>query len=811
MTDRVARIKIQYRDTPREICTSRYKIITQFYRDHPEMNGLMKRALYFKEVCENIAIRIGDSEVIVGNQSGKYAACAIYPENGIDWMVDECKSGLISTRETDKYLVSEEDRAFIIETGPFWHNQTASAQGRAYVADSWSSFAGNGLNAMGKYDRNNGPIGHFCTGYDRAIRKGIGTIGREAADKVRQMEDVGVSGNQAKKYFFYKSVAIVCQAMVTLTKRHAALAQEMYEKETKAERKAELGRMVEALNWCIDKPARNFHEALQALHMYQTCLCLDANMHGISIGRVDQYLGDFYDRDIANGTLTPEYGQELLDMFYLKIAEMNKPWSAMGSLAGPGYTSGQLMTLGGVKADGSDASNSVTYMMLQSACRLELHDPPQALRVHNGTPKKLWTAAIETTKKCGGVPSFQSDEAIIPVLVEKRGMSLEDARNYCLIGCVEPGGCGNDWPGFGSPGVIMMNLPAGLWLAMNNGINPMPSFEMGAPMQSSDAPPKNPQTGLPTGYLYEMTSFEQLLDAYKKQIEFFSKWCMTNNNLHEAIMSQTLANPVASCTMDGCMETGTDVMEGGAKYNNTGICAVGIGNAADSLNIIKYLCFDEKLCTTRELYDALMANWEGYEKLRSLVKNECPHYGNGIETSDQWITWISDVYADAISALTSAYCRFTPGVYPVTTNVMFGMMTAATPDGRKKGEPLADGISPVQQMDTNGPTGVLVSVARMNQSKYASGTLLNMKFHPTALNGADGVEKLTNLLKTYLFEMGGMEVQINVVTAETLIDAQRHPDQYKNLVVRVAGFSTYFVELHAMSQNDLISRTQLMI
>ncbi|NLN06974.1 MAG: hypothetical protein GX167_05075, partial [Firmicutes bacterium] len=455
--------------------------------------------------------------------------------------------------------------------------------------------------------------------------------------------------------------------------------------------------------------------------------------------------------------------------------------------------------LGGVKPDGTDATNAVTYMMLQSSGRLLLHDPPQALRIHKGTPPELWEAAIETTKLAGGVPTFENDDVIIPALMS-RGHTLESARNYCLIGCVEPAGTGNEWPACGGTGTeTYFNMVNALILAINDGYNPMPVF---------GRPPRKERCGLPTGYLYGMETFDDVLEAFKKQMEFFIKWHASCINSFEYVAREVLPQPVVSATMDGCMEKGMDVMYGGAEYNSTGIAGVGIGNIASSLYMIKHLVYDKKICTARELYDALMNNWKGYEDLHRYIMYEAPHYGNGIKEVDYYAKWVADVFANAVSACTGPRGRFSPGLYPVTTNVIFGKMTAATPDGRYAGEPLADGISPVQQRDKNGPTAILLSVSQIDQKRFSNGTLLNMKFHPTSMRGEEGVTKLKNLIQAY-FEMGGMEVQINVVSAETLRDAQKNPDNYKNLIVRVAGFSAYFVELHVDSQNDLICRTEL--
>ena len=807
ITDRVERMRQQYRSTIPHICIERYRIVTEFYQEHSELTGVLKRAKCFHEICEKIPVRIGPEEVIVGAQSSRYKAAALYPENGLEWLIGEAESGLISTRPLDPYYFEEEDKKYFLETAGYWTKERMNAKFLAYMPEAYADHKFNCATMFGFAGSGSGPVGHFCTGYDRAIRVGFGAIKAQAEEKVRQLELAAIPGKTVDQYNFYRAVAIVCDGMILLTRRYAALAREMYENEQNPARKEELGLMVRTLEWTMENPARNFIEALQTLYLYQTCLCLDANMHGISFGRIDQYLGSFYEADIASGALTPEYAQELLDLFYLKVAEMNRPWDAEGTKASPGYTSGQLMTLGGVDENGNDATNPVTFMMLQSSGRLVLHSPPQALRIHKGTPPALWEAAIETNKRCGGVPSFENDDVIIPALMG-RGHTLESARNYCLIGCVEPGGCGNEWPACGGDGAdAYWNLVAAMFLAINDGHYPWGFFGTGV---NWDENPQNDQTGPATGYLYEMTDFQQVLDAFKTQVEYFVRWHVACTNIFEYVAREYLPQPVVSATMAGCMEKGMDVTWGGADFNSSGIAGVGIGNVGDSLHMIKHLCFDTKRCTTRELYDALKNNWKGYEELHDYVVNKAPHYGNGIEEVDRWTAWAAKVFSDAVNSCSGPRGRFSAGLFPITTNIMYGKMSPATPDGRYDGEPLADGISPVQQMDTNGPTAVLASVSKINQVEYPNGTLLNMKFHPSSVSSPEGIVKLSELIATY-FDLGGMEVQINIVNASTLKDAQAKPDNYKDLVIRVAGFSTYFVELHRESQDDIIHRTELQI
>ena len=305
-----------------------------------------------------------------------------------------------------------------------------------------------------------------------------------------------------------------------------------------------------------------------------------------------------------------------------------------------------------------------------------------------------------------------------------------------------------------------------------------------------------------------MKTFDEVLEATRKQIEYFVNWHVSLVNTWEYVASQHLQLPLLSATVDGCMESGRDVMNGGAKYNSTGNAGIAIGNITDSLAVVKYMVFDKKLVSARELYDAIMTNWEGKEDLRQFILNEAPHYGNDNEYTDRFAKWASDVYGNAVNTASGPRGRYAAGLYPVTAHVLFGMITAASPDGRKAGEPLSDGISPVQQMDKIGPTATLKSVSSIDQKKFSNGTLLNMKFHPTALKNETGKSKLIALIQTY-FALGGMEMQFNIVSGNVLRQAQETPEEYMDLVVRIAGFSAYFVELYKASQDDIIKRTEL--
>ena len=799
ITPRVKHMRERYRSTTPRVCTARFRLVTDFYMHNMAITGILKRAKNLRNLLENIPVLVNDDELIVGEQGTSYRCSALFPEINFDWLVDELTNGDPAARESDPYIISEEDKEYILSTKDFWSQNNMSAMTDAYIPRGYREHSGNGVLMFNATGNAQTPVGHFCANYEKACRVGFGAIKQDAEDRMAILESRGIMGDNNEKYNFYRAVSIVCGALIIWSKRYGAECARLAALEENPVRKEELLQMADSLDWIMEHPARTFHEAIQCITLYHLAMCLDGQQHGISLGRIDQYLGRYYEEDLAAGRITPEKAQELMDLFYLKLAEQNKMIVYYpATIANPGYTSGFLITLGGVDKYGNDATNPVTYMMLQTSGRLILHSPPQALRIHEGTPDDLWELAIETLKRAGGVPSLESDDAIIPALM-KRGLSREDARNYCLIGCVEPTGCGDEWGQPGGTGCeSYINILNALILALNDGTNPMPD-------RSGIV---HPHTGLPTGYLYEMTCMDEVLDAFKKQLQYFIRWHVACENIWESVAKQNMPLPLVSATMDGCMEKGKDVLSGGAKYNSTGNSAIGIGNVAEALNVINYAVFEKKLCTSQELYDAFMANWEGYDELHQIILNEVPHFGNNNKEADKYNRFVAECYAEAINSSTGPRGSWSPGIYPVTMNTIMGWGTWASPDGRKTGAPLSDGISPVQGMDTSGPLASLHSVLKYDQSEFGNGTMLNMKIHPTALKAADGLEKLKAVIKTY-FDCGGMEMQLNVIDSATLRDAQIHPENYRDLVVRIAGFSAYFVEVFKDCQDDLIRRTEM--
>ncbi len=801
VTERVKRIRAKVRSTKPKIDISRYKLITEFYQENPQLTGILKRAKNLRNLFEKMPTLINEDEVIVGWMGTSFRDTPLFPEVSWKWFMEELRANNIRTRSVDPYELDEEDEKYLLETGDFWVKNNMSAIFEEYIPRKLrDELSHSGVISFNAHDNAPAPVGHFTANFWTATQRGFASIQKEAKEKIADLEKNGIFGDSIYRYNFYRAVDIVCGGLIIWTKRYAAEAKRQADECKDPERKAELLEMADSLNRIIEKPCETFQDALQCVWLYQEAIAMDAQLHGLSFGRMDQYLGRYYEKDLAEGRITPERAQELVDLFMLKVVEQNKIWSEMATRSNPGYTCGELITLGGVDMEGRDASNPVTYMFLQASCRLSLN-APQALRVHKDTPFELWEAAVECTKVCGGIPTFESDAVIIPALM-KRGIPLEYARNYSLEGCVEPSVGGYEWAQPGGDGAeSYVNIVNAFLMAINNGINPL----------HAPGTPENPQQGPATGYLYEMTSMDQVLKAVQEQFNFWMAWHVNCTNAWESMASFHAQLPIVSATMEGCMLKGKDVQCGGAMFNSTGNSCIGMGNVADSLNIIDQVCFKKKIATTRELYDAIMNNWEGYEELRQMINGKIPRVGNADPECDKYMGFTAQAYADSINCCTGPRGNnYQAGCYPVTLNTVFGMFTAATPDGRKAGEPLSDGISPVQSMDKKGPLATLESLLTFDYTQYGNGTLCNMKFHPTALAAKDGLKKLVDVMRTY-FANGGMELQLNIVSGDTLRDAQKHPENYKDLVVRVAGFSAYFVEVFKESQDDLIRRTEMVI
>ncbi len=804
VSPRIQKMRDEIRERVVHNDAQRARIMTEAYKKYEDIIPIIKRPLSFKYLCERMDLYVGDDELVVGCKGGHMFSAPQYPEMmNSDWLTGAIEKGEWTIREDGlyhnpddeelKHEISPEDYEFLRDSREFWESHRLNRSSDAWQPDGFeelqrlnvSSYVKGGM-SLAAFN-----AGHIIPGHKKIINTGYEAIRRLAQDWIDEHQGVFM-GEDLEKLMFYKSAAITCEAAEILCKRYSKAVAAKAESCADPERKKELETMAANLDWISENPARNFWEACQAYMLYQVLVVTMSRVPATALGRFDQITWPYLKKDLEEGTITLEFAQEIVDSFFLRVGCFYNPGPAKQvDTTGIGNTY-QHTTIGGVDENGMDATNPVTYMVLETVGRLKLHDPTISLRFNKNTPDKLWDCAIATSGLVGGLPLYQNDEVIIPALI-KFGYSPKDARDYGFIGCQEIVGSGNDYPApNGNPPHASVWWAAIMDMAINNGVNPF----------------NGESSSVKTGYLYEMNSIEEVRAAVEKQARHIMKLFVTANNYAEYIISQNAPEAELSISIEGCMENGKDVVSGGAKYNSYGGTATGLATVADSLSTIKYMCFDNKLCTTRELYDAVMANWEGYESLRQTILNVVPHYGNADPYADMELKWCVDLYHQICSECYSTRSKvYKSGLYGASDHIAQGRINWATPDGRKTGEPIADAMSPAQSRDKNGPLAVFKSTCCFDHHDFLGGIALNMRMHPSVLSREDGVGKLRDATKAY-FDNGGMEVQYNIIDTDTLRAAQSDPEKYRDLVVRIAGYSAYFVELGRDLQNDIIARNE---
>lgn len=766
---------------------------------------IIRKGLVTLDVIKQMTVEIEDFELIVGSAGKTFCGSTIdpryspatmylhYVDSG-EWQLHD--DGIYYTPDGDEVpmCIAAEDVDIIREYSPYWAGQSLTDIIVTSAPEGFEDYVKLNISNYGEMSRLIIPAGHLVAGYERVINRGYAAIQKVADDWLSEHSG-NMIGQDTPKYPFYRATSLMCQAAGEFCLRYAEACARKREAEKDEARIAELAMMEDSLRWISKNPARTFYEAVQLTMMYQNFLRLFESYPVQALGRFDQYTWPFLKKDLEEGRITEEYAQEIVDGFFLKLNCFYA--GGRGRLAqttGVGNTY-QHTTIGGVdKHTGEDATNPVTYMTLETLGRLLLHDPTISLRINKNSPDKLWDCALETSKLVGGLPLFQNDDVIIPGIVKELGWEIEDARDYGVIGCQELVGCGNDYPaGNGMPAAMQgVHYGVALATALNDGKNPFNGV----------------QCPVHTGYLYEMETIEDVREAFRKICDYSIRWMITLGNFTEMFFPYFRPEPGLSFSVDGCMEQGIDIVSGGAKHNSFGGTATGLATIADSFTTIKYMCFDKKLCTTRELYDAVMANWEGYEPLRQQILAEVPHFGNADPYADSEMQWVVNMYLDQCDAMSCPRTlKYKAGLYGAADHVAQGYHTWATPDGRRTGEPIADAASPAQGRDRNGPTAIFQSSLCYDHSRFMDGIALNIRMHPTVLSNEEGVHKLRDITKIY-FEQGGLEVQYNVVDSETLRSAQADPASYRDLVVRIAGYSAYFIELSTDMQNDIISRNE---
>jgi len=783
MNDRVAKLRQQSIEARPCISSERAELMTAFYQGDVPMQESVPvcRALAFQHLMENKAICINEGELIVGEKGPSPKATPTYPELCCHSMQD---LQILNDREKIPFAVSEDvRRAYREKIIPFWFGKTMREKIFKAMDEPWRQAYEAGM--FTEFMEQRSP-GHTVLD-NKIYRKGMLDFKRDiqrSLDGLDYLNDPLAYSKQEE----LRAMLICVDAVIRFAERHAEKARELAARERDPQRKAELQRIAEVCSHVPAHAPRDFREALQYYWFVHLGVTTEMNpWDSFCPGRLDQHLYPFYKRGIEDGTLTSEQARELLQCFWIKFNNQPAPPKVGVTAAESGtYTDFAQINSGGMKEDGSDGVNDVTYLVLDVIEEMRLVQPSSSVQVSKKNPDRFLRRAAKIIRTGFGQPSVFNCDLIVQELI-RMGKSVADARNGGSSGCVEVGA-------FGKEAYILtgyFNLPKVLELTLNNGVDPRTGKRI----------------GLETGEPEQFGTFEQFFEAYRRQLNYLIDVKMRGNNIIERLYATYMPAPFLSILIDDCVDRGCDYHDGGARYNTNYIQGVGLGTITDALTAIKYHVFDRKTLSTRDLLSALRANFEGHEALRQSLWQKTPKYGNDDDYADDVMRLVFEAYFQAVDARpTMRGGRYRVNLLPTTVHVYFGSVIGATPDGRKAGLPLSEGISPVQGADRQGPTAVLKSAAKMDHGR-TGGTLLNMKFNPQVLEGDDGLENLKDLIRSY-FRLDGHHLQFNVVDAETLRKAQARPEEYQNLIVRVAGYSDYFVDLGKDLQNEIIARTE---
>jgi len=765
------------------ICHERAAIVTRRYKESGlSLPPILLRARALADVLDGMTICIEDDELIVGLQASRPKAAPLFPEYSWDWIVDELD--LFDKKDADRFIVPENTKRILKDLLGCWRGWSVKDRAlsllpaQAMQAQNALVFI---LTAMSC------GVGHMAPSYAKVLERGLLGIKQEAEARLAAIDSTDAQLIPHRN--FYKAAIEVCDAVCRYAERYANLARKLAGQERNSMRAAELNEIARICEKVPARPAESFREAIQSFWFVHLVIQIESNGHSISPGRFDQYMYKFYKADGEKGILTEAQALELLECLWIKMNEIMKLRDKVSSKAFGGYPLFQNLIIGGQTPTGRDATNPLSYLCIEATRRVKLPQPSLSVRVHNESPKDFLRAAAELAKEGLGMPAFFNDEVLIPVLL---GMDvpLEEARDYAEVGCVEPQSPGRT-NGFYTGGFL--NLGKVLTLALNNGIDPISGELIGA----RDANFRG------------FSSENDVLAALKMQVNYFVKLMVEADNILDVIHGQLAPNPFVSLLVDDCMTRGRSYEEGGAVYNYTSPNVVGLANVADSLMAIRCAVFEQKLIEMDLLLDALHSNFEGQEHIRRLLINRIPKYGNDNFEVDGIAREISSFVLKSFKRYRNARGgTFEPGLQSISAHVLFQGAVGATPDGRTRETLLADGgISPAQGRDRNGPTAIIRSASRLDHLEASNGTLLNVKISPESVAGDTGTENLVALIRSY-FKMGGQHIQFNVISSNTLRDAQAHPEAYPNLIVRVAGFSVPFTAIDRVLQNDIIERTE---
>ena len=792
LTDRMKAFREEVLDEKPYIDAQRAVLATQVYRENQNQPRVMVRALMLQKILENMSIYIEDKTLIVGNQATKNKNAPIFPEYTMEFVLNELD--LFEKRDGDVFYITEETKQQLRDIAPFWENNNLRARGEALLPEEVSVFMETGV--FGMEGKLNAGDAHLAVNYEKILAFGLKGYEERVKDLKAKLDLT--DPDSIDKNIFYKAVLIVIEGVHQFAQRYSKLAQELADKEKDSKRKAELLEISRICAKVPYEPATSFYEAVQSVWFIQLILQIESNGHSLSYGRFDQYMYPYYIKDIQEKVITKDKALELLTCLWIKTLTINKVRSQAHTLSSAGSPMYQNVTIGGQTPDKKDAVNELSFIVLQSVAQTRLTQPNLTVRYHKNINKKFFDDCIEVMKLGFGMPALNNDEIIIPSFINW-GVKEEDAYNYSAIGCVETAVPGK-W-GYRCTGMSYINFPRVLLCAMNDGVDLTTGkrFTKGY------------------GYFKDMNSYEELLSAWDKTVREMTRYSVIVENAIDKASERDVPDILCSALTDDCIGRGKTIKEGGAVYDFISGLQVGIANMADSLAAIKKLVFEEKKITPTELWNAILDDFQSDEnkKIQAMLIDEVPKYGNDIDYVDNLVVEAYDSYLDEIKKYPNTRYHRGPiggirygGTSSISANVGQGMGTMATPDGRNAYEPLAEGCSPAHNADKNGPTAVFKSVAKLPTEKITGGVLLNQKMTPQMLSTEENKQKLEMLIRAFFNRLHGYHVQYNIVSRETLIDAQKHPEKHKDLIVRVAGYSAFFNVLSKKTQDDIIGRTE---
>ncbi len=792
LTERMKEFREEVLDEKPYIDAQRAILATLAYKENLNQPRVMVRAKMLEKVLDNMSIYIEDKSLLAGNQATKNRNAPIFPEYTMEFVMNELDQ--FEKRDGDIFYITEKTKEQLREIAPFWQNNNLRARGEALLPEEVRVFMETGV--FGMEGKLNAGDAHLAVNYERILKDGL--RGYEKRVKEYKATLDLTNPDNVDKYCFYNAVLIVLKAVRNFANRYSVLAKDLAEKEMNQKRKIELLEISRICSKVPYEPAETFQEAVQSVWFIQLILQIESNGHSLSYGRFDQYMYPYYDRDIKNGTIKESEALELLTCLWIKTLTINKVRSQAHTLSSAGSPMYQNVTIAGQTTDKKDAVNDLSFLVLKSVAQTRLTQPNLTVRYHKNINKHFLDECIEVMRLGFGMPALNNDEIIIPSFMDWQ-VKEEDAYNYSAIGCVETAVPGK-W-GYRCTGMSYINFPRMLLCTMNNGVD----------LTSNKRFTKG------YGYFTEMESYEELLKAWDKTIREITRYSVIVENVIDKASERDVPDILCSALTDDCIARGKTIKEGGAVYDFISGLQVGIANMADCLAAIKKLVYEEKKITRQELWDAILDDFSSpkNKKIQEMLIREAPKYGNDDDYVDQLIVEAYDSYIEEIEKYPNTRYNRGPiggiryaGTSSISANVGQGMSTMATPDGRNAFEPLAEGCSPAHNSDKNGPTAVFKSVSKLRTNKITGGVLLNQKMTPQMLSTEENRQKLELLIKTFFNRLHGYHVQYNIVSKETLIDAQKHPENHKDLIVRVAGYSAFFNVLSKKTQDDIIGRTE---